>query len=158
MDSMLLTPFEPGLGGTISSWARTVDEVQAWCSLSELPVPEHTIDEWAAAPDTEAYVLRDADLVVGYGELWIDHDLAEVELGHLIVDPSQRNRGVGRALTAGLIRAARAHHHQVFLRVVPENTAARRCYASAGMARVDTASEAAWNEGQPRTYVWMAAT
>lgn len=155
---MLLSRFEDGLAETVASWAGSVEEVRAWCSMSEAPVPTQAVVDWAAEPGTEAHLLRDADRVVGYGEIWIDDDLAEVELGHLILDPAHRNQGLGPVLTRELVRAARAHHDQVFLRVVPENRAARRCYESAGLARVDPAMEAAWNEGQPQTYVWMMAT
>jgi hypothetical protein len=44
----------------------------------------------------------------------------------------------------------------VFLRVRPDNAPALRCYAAAGFARVPAADEAAFNQGQPGPYAWLA--
>jgi ribosomal protein S18 acetylase RimI-like enzyme len=94
--------------------------------------------------------------LVGYGELWEDRDLDEAELARLIVAPALRGRGHGRALTRALAdEAHRRGFADVWLRVVPENDAARRGYEAAGFARAAADQEAELNVGQPRTYVWM---
>lgn len=69
----------------------------------------------------------------------------------------RRGRGVGRRLVAALVEEARLHHPSVCLRVVENNTAARRCYAAAGLTRVSRQEEQEWNRGQPVAYVWMTA-
>lgn len=153
--AVVLEPFEEYEAVTISSWPRSLDEVRAWCSVTHFPVPPHLLIGWARDPDTEAYVIRERGLTVAYGEIWIDD--TEVELGHIIVNPTRRHSGIGRALTTGLVEIGRIHRDEIYLRVVPDNAIARRCYESAGFTRVDAALEAAWNEGQPRTYVWMTA-
>lgn len=69
------------------------------------------------------------------GELWVDDDEQEVELARLIVAPAHRGQGVGRRIVTGLVEHAHRIHPTAFLRVRPENEAARRCYAAAGFAR-----------------------
>ena len=41
------------------------------------------------------------------------------------------------------------------MRVNPGNHTALRCYLSAGFRRVDPATEADWNTGQPTAYQWL---
>jgi [ribosomal protein S18]-alanine N-acetyltransferase len=94
--------------------------------------------------------------VVGYGELWEDRDLDEAELARLVIAPAFRGKGHGRALTRALAdEAHRRGFGEVWLRVVPDNAAARRAYEAAGFARATADQEAEFNAGQPRTYVWM---
>jgi ribosomal protein S18 acetylase RimI-like enzyme len=94
--------------------------------------------------------------LVAYGELWVDDDEAEVELARLIVDPAERGQGLGRRLAAGLAGLARSSYPRVFLRVHPDNLAARRCYAAAGFQPVEPDQAAAWNASQPVDYVWLS--
>jgi len=94
--------------------------------------------------------------VVGYGELWEDRDLDEAELARLVIAPALRGKGHGRALTRALAdEAHRRGFAEVWLRVVPENAAARRAYEAAGFARATADEEVEFNIGQARTYVWM---
>ena len=58
-------------------------------------------------------------------------------------------------VAAQLLRRAREHHPQTFLRVHPDNAPALRCYAAAGFAPVDPALQAEWNAPQPVAYVWL---
>ena len=152
---MELRPFHAGAAPRVSSWATSADEVWAWCSRRDVPVPVQVIIDWSSAADVEAYTLVDGDEIVAYGELWLDDEETEVELARLIVAPAHRPRGVGRQLVAAL--TGRAHRRQplAVLRVLPGNTAARRCYAAAGFERVTSAEEAEWNVRQPVAYVWM---
>lgn len=152
-----LTPFHPSVAEEIATWARTPDETMAWCSSSVAPVASDVIAGWSAAADTQAHLLRDGERLVGYGEVWVDDEEGEVELGRIIIAPEERGRGLGRTLTRMLVAAGRTHHRAVYLRVAPGNEAAVRCYRAAGFDRVDEATEAAWNEGQPQNYVWMSA-
>jgi hypothetical protein len=69
-----------------------------------------------------------------------------VELAWLIVDPGVRGQGLGWYLAAGLARLARLRHPLVFLRVHPGNTAALRCYATAGFEPV---GRIRWPSGTP---------
>ena len=158
MDAVLpfrLVPFEPRWAAEVAGWATTPDEVLAWCSGLEVPVPAAQVTSWSDADDVEAYVLFHGDELVGNGEVWVDDDEAETELAHLIVAPHWRGMGVGRVLTRLLAVRAAARHPAVFLRVRPGNEPALRCYAAAGFERLNPDDEQVFNVGQPVAYVWM---
>lgn len=87
-----------------------------------------------------------------------DDEEGEVELARLIVPAARRGRGVGRLLVTELVRHAREHHPEVFLRVHPDNTRALRCYAAAGFTPVPAADAAEWNKAQPVAYAWLRHT
>src|SRR5262245_3716927 len=105
---MVLEPFEPILASVVSPWARTQDEVLAWCARGDVPVPHGVIAGWPVEPGISAYGLSDGTELVGYGELWIDDEESEVELARLIVAPDRRGRGIGRHLARTLAQRARA--------------------------------------------------
>ena len=147
--------FTAEAAAVVSTWAATPDEVVSWCSRTEAPVPPDVIAGWSGQPGVRAYLLLDAGRPVAYGELWIDDEEEEVELARLVVDPERRGQHLGRALARRLTREARRAYPTVFLRLVPGNAAALRCYSGAGFARVDPVTERAWNENQPTPYVWM---
>ncbi|MFF1373316.1 GNAT family N-acetyltransferase [Streptomyces virginiae] len=116
------------------------------------PLPPATITEWQR--DERAPVLVEDERAVGYGELWFDAEEDEVELARIIVAPDARGKGLGRALVRGLLaQAAAAGHHDIFLRVHPDNGPASRCYRAAGFAPVDPALAATWNKTQPVAYL-----
>jgi ribosomal protein S18 acetylase RimI-like enzyme len=74
----------------------------------------------------------------------------------LVIEPSRRSRGLGRALTRALADEAwRRGVAEVWLRVFEENAPARRAYEAAGFRRATPDEEAAFNAGQRRVYVWM---
>ena len=102
------------------------------------------------------FAFAEGGRLIGYGELWEDRDLDEAELARLVIGPAFRGKGHGRALTRALAdEAHRRSFAEVWLRVVPENAAARRAYEAAGFARATAEQEADFNTGQPRIYVWM---
>lgn len=150
------TPTSQGDAATIASWSTTAAEAAAWVSSPE-PVTTETVLGWWRQPDVSPRLVLDADKVpVAYGEVWDDEEEDEVELARLIVDPSRRREGIGHHLVEILLDLARRHHRsECFLRVVPDNTAARALYRRAGFIEVDRASMAEWNLGQPTTYIWM---
>lgn len=152
---MLLAPFDPADASIVSSWAPSIGEVRLWCSRGEAPVPAAVVGGWGRQDGVLPFVLLEAGRPVAYGELWIDLGEEEVELARLIVDPSQRGRGIGRRLASSLAVRASQIYPRVFARVYPENVAAQRCYLGAGFIRVSAADEQRWNGQQPVPYVWM---
>jgi ribosomal protein S18 acetylase RimI-like enzyme len=150
-----LQPFTSAAAAQISSWATSRDEVFAWCSRTEAPVPAAVIVAWSEPADVDAFVLVVDGEPIAYGELWIDDDEQEVELARLLVAPQLRGRGIGRRFVAMLTDEARRHHRLVALRVHPDNESAQRCYAAAGFERVTASEEEEWNRGQPIPFVWM---
>jgi ribosomal protein S18 acetylase RimI-like enzyme len=151
-----LRPFTADLAAVVASWPASAGEAAWWCGHTGGPVTAVTVAEWAGQDAVHPFGLHAGNRLVGYGELWVDDEAAEVELARLIVAPDQRGRGVGRMLVAELLARARAAYPDVFLRVHPGNGAALRCYAAAGLVRVSPEQEARWNVGQPTHYVWLA--
>lgn len=148
---MELVDFDAVHAATVAGWPTSPDEAFRWCGHHAVSAAQ--VAGWRA--DGRPYGLVDGDVLVGYGELWVDED--EVELARLIVDPARRRQGVGRRLVSALAAAARAHRTDlVCLRVHPDNAAAVRVYTAAGFTEVDAATAAEWNEGQPVTYRWLA--
>jgi ribosomal protein S18 acetylase RimI-like enzyme len=154
-----LAPFRAEHGPELTRWVRSVDEASRWASLDHLP----TLDDlarWHAQPYATPYALLRGPSVVGYGEVWDDGEEDrgedEAELARLVIHPEHRGRGLGRALTRLLADEAwRRGVAEVWLRVVADNTPARRAYEAAGFVRATPEEEAAFNAGQRRAYVWM---
>ena len=153
--TLRLRPFSADLADVVSSWAQTAAEVFMWCGLTAAPVPAGQINAWADDDWVRPFGLYQDERLVAYGELWIDDDEAGVELARLIVDPAERGHGLGRRLVTGLADLARCTYPLVFLRVVPGNIAARRCYAAAGFEPAEPDQAARWNRGQPVNYIWL---
>ena len=141
----------------IASWSGSVEEARRWCSVAEHPFPPAQVRRWWEVDDVQPWVLVDAaHTPLGYGELWPDEDEDEVELARVIVDPARRRAGVGRLLVGRLVEAARdTGTSGCILRVTPDNAAALRLYRSAGFVAVDAERTTAWNQEQPRNYLWM---
>ncbi|MFT4165783.1 MAG: GNAT family N-acetyltransferase [Microlunatus sp.] len=142
----------------IGSWATPTEDALMWEHRVGGPVPADLVLARAADQGVIPFTLH-ADAAgdenpLAYGELWVDDDETEVEVARLIVDPRFRSRGIGARLARELGTRAQAHHPDVFLRVRPDNAAARRCYEKAGYRRVDPESEQQWNIGQPLPYAW----
>jgi aminoglycoside 6'-N-acetyltransferase len=150
-----LACFDPADAGTVAGWAGTPAEARLWCSRETVSAAD--VAAWSAADGVAAYVLRERGELVGYGEVWTDGEEREAEVARLIVDPARRGRRLGRTLVGLLLERARLAYPDVFLRVHPANAAALRCYAAAGLPRVPPADEAAFNAGQPVSYVWLKA-
>lgn len=143
---MQLVPFVPAMAAAVAAWHTPADEVTA-----------AVVERWSTTEDVTSYaVMLNAELV-GYGELWLDEEEAEVELARLVVAPEHRGRGLGRWLVDELTRLARPQQPTVFLRLRPDNVAALRCYLAAGYARLSPEDELEWNKGQPVEYAWMLA-
>ena len=76
----MLASFREDRATEVASWATSVAEALAWCSHDGHPVPADTVAGWGEASGCEAFVLMDGPDLVGYGELWVEHDESEVEL------------------------------------------------------------------------------
>lgn len=148
-----LEMFDARAAPVIAGWSTDPEATMLWCSLPS--VTGDVVAGWSDASHVEAYVLCDDGAVVAYGELWVDTDENEVELAHVIVDPSRRGRGLGRRLVSGLVEQARRHYPVLAMRVHSQNEVAIRAYEGAGFTRASAAEEHAWNAGQPHEYVWM---
>jgi ribosomal protein S18 acetylase RimI-like enzyme len=152
-----LLEFRDAHAREVARWATSFDEVLMWAgSDAGWPFDVSSFRRWHADPDVKPYVLRGGDVLIGYGEVWIDESEREVELGRIIVNPANRGVGVGRHLVRLLLeRASHSGFPDAFVRVVPDNYAAIACYRSAGFSRVPDEEREEYNRGQPVDYIWM---
>jgi ribosomal-protein-alanine N-acetyltransferase len=83
---------------------------------------------------TRIWVARAAgDVVVGFCSCWLVID--ELHVHSIAVQPEERRRGIGRALMAGVLRAAAAEGAaRATLEVRRSNAAARALYARLGFS------------------------
>jgi ribosomal protein S18 acetylase RimI-like enzyme len=154
-----LVPFDQASDDLIGRWARSPEELEAWCGRSDFPLDPAVVRGWHVDPDVHPFVLLVDGAPAGYGEVWEDHKEEEAELARVIVDPAARGRGLGQRLTTLLAGEARQlGFADVWLRVLPSNGAALACYARAGFRRATADEEETFNRGQPRDYAWMRLT
>jgi ribosomal protein S18 acetylase RimI-like enzyme len=141
----------------IAGWATSAAEARWWGGHAVLwPVDPSVFCAWHEDPDVRPYVLREDGVLLAYGEVWVDDDEQEVELGRIIVRPERRGQGVGRIVVSLLLdQATRTGYRSAFLRVAAENAAALVCYQAAGFVRVPADEQRAFNQGQPIEYVWL---
>ncbi|MFI5837227.1 GNAT family N-acetyltransferase [Micromonospora sp. NPDC051300] len=137
----------------VASWPASAQECRRWCARDQ--VSARVVAGWSDTPDVVAYRAVVDGALVGYGELWLDDEEAEVELARLIVAPSCRGQGIGRRLVTALTAEALARHSAVFVRVWPDNLPALRCYAGAAFVPVPADDADEWNRAQPVPYVWL---
>jgi len=149
--------FTDEYGALVAGWAGDAREVALLSGCEEYPFPAELIGNWRKVdPDIQSYLFFDGDQPVGYGEVWLDDEEDEVELARLIVDPSERGKGIGAELVRALLKPAiAAGHPDVFLRVRPDNAVAIKTYLNVGFVDVSQQETDEWNAGQPVAYRWM---
>jgi ribosomal-protein-alanine N-acetyltransferase len=140
----------------VVGWIGSADELEAWASRRDFPPLPQLLSEWHRDPDVHPYLLVAAGRLCAYGEVWEDREEEEAELARIVVAPSERGRGLGRALVRLLAaEAAVMGFRDVWVRVVPWNAPALACYRSAGFVRASPEEQERFNQGQPREYVWL---
>ncbi|MGE6489215.1 GNAT family N-acetyltransferase [Paenisporosarcina sp. NPDC076898] len=108
---------------------------------------------WYEASDQFGYILLKEDQPVAYGEIWEDVEERDLELAHLIVHPSYRNKGIGKQLVRMLQKECLAFPYPwIYLRIEPENSRAQKCYAGAGFIE-DVSLRTSCNS----QWIWMKA-
>ena len=107
---MRLRSFPPELSSTVAAWATSPAEALMWCGHKDGPMTGAKVAAWAEEDGVRPYGLFDGEILVGYGELWVDDDEVEVELARLIVAPDRRGTGIGRTLVGALTPEALACH------------------------------------------------
>ena len=134
-EPLALRPFRLTDAALVASWSTDPRDALWIAPRTAPPITADSVVDWTAGA-TFAGVLVGAADPVAYGELnLLDAGYAHWWIGHLVVAPSERGRGVGRALIAALLdRAFTASAAKVVTLVVfRENRAAIRAYEAAGM-------------------------
>jgi len=135
-DGWRLEPFQPWHAPTIARWVQTEQQRRWLAPSTHPPLTAEKILEWKK-PGGSAFVLvKGAERSPwGYGELNPMRNGGEyLWLGHIVVRPDQRGRGLGSTLLRALLAEAfeRRNATRVALIVFPGNLAALRCYRRAG--------------------------
>lgn len=156
-DNLKLTDFNDHHGRKIVLWVQSQSEARAWCGLSWGQVKTAKIfSNWHGVNDVHPYILSMGSAPVGYGEIWTDPLEKEVELARIIVKPQSRGKGLGQRLVKKLLQKAELFGYPyAFVRVVPKNIAAIRCYKNAGFVPVSSKEARVFNKDQPVEYVWL---
>jgi hypothetical protein len=72
-----------------------------------------------------------------------------------VVDPAPSGAGLGRGLVSLLAAEARRPGYEAVRLRVPADDVAARATPGGGVRLRDRVEEEAFNQGQPRWYVWM---
>jgi diamine N-acetyltransferase len=90
--------------------------------------------------------------VVGFVMWGVDESEGSHWIGGLVLDPSHQGRGVGRATVAALLGMFEGldAYREAALTIAPDNTTARRLYASLGFVETGEESEGELVARRPR--------
>jgi GNAT superfamily N-acetyltransferase len=88
---------------------------------------------WYEAHDQFGYILEEGTNSVAYGEIWIDEEEKDIELAHIVVHPSLRNKGLGKSFIKELLAECKNYPYEwVYMRIEPGNVQAIQCYKGVG--------------------------
>ncbi len=133
---MRFAVFRPGFARTVAGWVRSREELRWLAPSTPAPLTAAKVEAWRRVGG-EAFVfsqLRSAH-PLAYGELnRMRHDVGHLWMGHVIVDPVHRGKGIGLRFVKRLLMEAfiRREAGRVSLVVFPGNRAAVQCYLAAG--------------------------
>jgi RimJ/RimL family protein N-acetyltransferase len=131
-----LVPFRRAFADTIAGWIVTAEELFQLAPSTSLPLTARKVMGWPKPGGAAfAYCAREMGRPVAYGELNpMRNDRHHYWLGHIVVEPGLRGRGIGQRFTRDLCEMAFDDYaaRRLSLVVFPENTAAIRCYESVG--------------------------
>ncbi|EPD50290.1 hypothetical protein HMPREF1210_02861 [Paenisporosarcina sp. HGH0030] len=136
---------------TIADWLQ--NDTDCFYATGEDVYSADMYRSWHEAPDQFGYIFMKENHAVAYGEIWVDVEEQDLELAHLIVHPSYRNKGIGKQLVRMLQKECLDYDYPwVFLRIEPENSRAKKCYTGAGFIE-DLSLRTTFNS----RWVWMKA-
>ncbi|MCA1060326.1 GNAT family N-acetyltransferase [Rossellomorea aquimaris] len=97
------------------------------------PYSSDMFHSWYEEPDQFGYMLEEDSKSVAYGEIWVDEEEEDLELAHLVVEPSLRNKGLGKQLIKALLEKCKDYPYEwVYMRIEPLNKQAIQCYKGVG--------------------------
>ncbi|MBY6036900.1 GNAT family N-acetyltransferase [Fictibacillus nanhaiensis] len=106
---------------------------------------------WYKAHDQMGYMFEEDSESVAFGEIWVDEEEKDLEIAHLVVKPSARNRGIGKRFIQKLLEKCKDYPYEwVFLRIEPKNEQALQCYKGVGFVE-DPSLRTTFNS----KWVWM---
>jgi len=142
--------------GEIAGWNLSATDLQYWAAISNgAENLKLKLAGWLQEPYVNAFVFESDGHLVGYGELWKENE--EAEIARLLINPKFRRQGFGRLLTKALLREAKQMNLNVWLRVHPENNAAKSLYSISGFKPASEQQQRDFNANQAVQYFWMRA-
>ena len=131
-----LAPFRPWHAQTIARWIQTTQQLRWLAPSTRPPLTAEKILAWKKSGGDAFVLVKGGDgSPLGYGEINPMRRGGEhVWLGHVIVRPDRRGRGMGSILLRALLAEAFEQRNatRVALIVYPDNLPALRCYRRAG--------------------------
>ncbi len=138
--TLRLEPFDERFASVVAGWIETGEQLRLLAPGTTPPLTPTKVLGWRKPAGTRIMLARDgAEAPIAYAELNpMRRDPDHLWLGHVIVDPALRGRGLGRSFVEAILSHAfdRLCVARVSLIVFPENTVAQRCYVRAGFASV----------------------
>jgi RimJ/RimL family protein N-acetyltransferase len=131
-----LAAFDKLMAPLVASWPVDADELFLLAPKTQPPLTAAKVLAWTVERGTPLLLYRDAQTQpLGYVELNpMPAERRHFWMGHCLIDPAQRGRGLGLLLVDMVLEHA-FHNHgagRVSLAVFPENEAAICCYRRAG--------------------------
>jgi GrpB-like predicted nucleotidyltransferase (UPF0157 family)/ribosomal protein S18 acetylase RimI-like enzyme len=121
----------------VVSWVRNRRECELWAgSRFEFPLDLGALPAQLRMDTAESVCVLDGQELVAFGQLF-PKSPERVHLTRVIVKPSARREGFGRALVRELLRRAESRYARVSLNVNRGNPAAIALYESLGFRRAD---------------------
>lgn len=135
--SLRLDPFDRRCAELVASWVLGPREAYWLAPHTWPPIDARKVLSWAGRGRQALQLVPVGQrLPCGYGELnALDAERGEYWLGHLIVSPLWRGRGIGRQLVRSMLTYgfARLGAQRISLVVFDDNAPAIASYRSAGM-------------------------
>jgi len=130
--------FAPAHAESVCRWVSSDHELFLLAPLTHPPLTAHKVSTWSHNADESLVLVSRANELLAYGEL-NQMPLSERQrwIGHLVVAPACRGRGLGRRFVLTLLERAFAigDVDSVSLVVFPLNEPAVRCYRQLGFVQ-----------------------
>jgi len=133
---LVIRPFDQAYAGAVAAWVRTEEELRSLAPSTTAPLTAEKVAAWQRAT-TRAFLmfLNDDRTPAGYAELnRMGNDPHHWWLGHIVLDPVIRGRGIGGRFVSRLASLATDGFgaRRLSLIVCPDNAQAMRCYERVG--------------------------
>ncbi|MGM0834696.1 MAG: GNAT family N-acetyltransferase [Bacillota bacterium] len=134
---------------TIKGWLKNPQDCEYVTGIRDYS--SDMFYSWYESHDQFGYIFEGDSKNVAYGEIWVDEEEEDIELAHIIVDTSFRNKGIGKRFIQELLEKCKAYPYDwVYMRIEPRNAQAIKCYKGVGFVE-DPSLRSAFNS----RWIWM---
>jgi RimJ/RimL family protein N-acetyltransferase len=141
MDVVRLRPYKSSDARYIVNWIKGEEDFTKWCAnLIKYPLTEESMKEIKDSYDNNEkawlfIALDDDGTPVGFLAMKnADYESNSIHLGFVIIDPSKRNKGLGKQMLNKAVKYAFEilNMSTITLKVFDNNPGAHKCYQSIG--------------------------